>query len=58
MRRGTPFFTFKPLIPEILKRTLPSLNLNMSTDENRGFNLSNNKMVNGVEPHKTASRLI
>ena len=28
-----------PFIPEFLKRTLPSLNLDMSTDANRGFSL-------------------
>ena len=28
-----------PFTPEFLKWTLPSLNLNMSTDANRGFSL-------------------
>ena len=38
-----------PFIPEFLKQTLPSLNLDMSSDENRGFSLKyQHKMANSV----------
>ena len=44
-----------PLIPEFLKWTLPCLNLDTSTDANRGFYLKyNNIMANSVYPDETA----
>ena len=43
------------VIPEFLKWTVPSLNLDMPTDANRGFQCKiKNKMANSVDPDETA----
>ena len=37
-----------------LKKPLPSLNLDMSTDTNRGFSLKQKRMANSVDPDEMA----
>ena len=44
-----------PFIPEFLKWTLPSLNLDMSTASNRGFSVKiENRLANHVDPDEMA----
>ena len=44
-----------PFIPEFLKLTLPSLNLDMSFAVNRYFRLnSKHRLVNSIDPDETA----
>ena len=41
-------------IPKFLKWTLPYLNLDMSTDANKGFSLKSKTVANIVDPDETA----
>ena len=53
---SSQIFSLNPFIPQFLKWTLPSLNLDMSTVAKKGFHskIKKNRVANSVDPDETA----